>query len=258
MQNVSVLFLVFVLCQPSHLSAQAALPASQTANSGALPKQAVNLPVGTWKYTDVLPGMPQPNANSTSSISIKDDGGTWTVTTAFEFPEGPVTDVSTIEKGTLILLRESFKHFLHRDQPWKPVAISLDFAGNKVTGAMKYVSDPDKPVTMDLGGPIFTYPAGWIGCLPLAEGYSTTFRYFDVERLPIKPQATIKQVQLKVLGMERVTVPAGTFDSYKVELTAADGRSSRETLWVDKDSRMLVKASGVDELYGAFTTERVP
>ena len=256
--NSVVLFLVLVLFQPSRSFTQAALPANQAASNIGLPRQAVNLPVGTWKYKDVIPGSAKPNADSTSSISIKDDGSVWTITTAYEFPEGPVTDVSTLEKGTLILRKESFKHFLHRDQPWKPVAINLNFSGKKLTGAMKYVSGPDKPVAMDLDGPIFIYPGGWVGSLPLADGYSTAFRYFDVDRLPIKPQASIKSVQLKVMGMERVTVPAGTFDCYKVVLTSTDGRSSKETLWVDKDSRMPVKISGVDELYGAFTTERVP
>ena len=228
--NCGVLFLALVLCQPSCVLAQTALPANQTAaNSVGLPKSAVDLPVGTWKYreTDVASAG---TLQGTFSITIKDDSAVWTVTTAYEFPEGPVTDVSTLEKGTLILRKEAFKHFLHPNQTWKPVAINLDFAGNKLTGTMKYVSAQDKPVAMDLGGPIFAYPAGWIGCLPLAVGYSTSFRYFDVDRLPIKPQASIKQVQLKVIGMEHVTVPAGTFDSYKVELTATDGRSSKETL----------------------------
>lgn len=255
--TISVMFLVLVLCQPSRAFAQAVLSANQTSNSVGLPKPAVNMTVGTWKYKekDVASSG---TLEGTFSVSIKDGAGVWTVTTAYEFPEGPVTDISNLEKGSLVLRKEAFKHFLHPDQPWKPVAINLDFTGNKAIGAMKYVSGPDKPVVMDLGGPVFAYPAVWIGCLPLADGYSATFRYFDVDRLPIKPQASIKQVQLKVVGLERVTVSAGTFDSYKVELTSADGRSNKETVWIAKDSRMLVKASGVDELYGAFTTELVP
>jgi len=244
--NSSLIFLIFVLCQPFWIFAQTPLP-----------KPARDLPVGTWKYKEADVASAG-TLQGTFSVAIKDEGGAWTVTTAWEFPEGPVTDVSTLEKGTLILRKEAFKHFLHPDQPWKPVAINLDFTGNKVTGVMKYVRDKDKPVALDLGGPVFTGPAAWIGCLPLADGYSATFHYFDVDRLPIKPQASNKAVQLKVVGTERVTVPAGTFDSYKVELSSADGRSSKETVWIAKDLRILVKSSGVDELYGAFTTELVP
>jgi hypothetical protein len=63
--------------------------------------------------------------------------------------------------------------------------------------------------------------------------------------------------------MERVTVPAGTFDSYKVELTATnDRRTYKGTLWIAKDSRTPVKSSG-SETVGrgpmvTVTTEMVP
>jgi hypothetical protein len=182
---------------------------------------------------------------STYSITIKDDGDAWTVTTASEFPDGPVTDISTLEKGALILRRESFTHFLHANQPWKPIAVSIDFTGNKVTGTMKYVSGQEKPVAVNLAGPAFADANSSdvkIGCLPLAEGYSTSFRYFDIERLALNPQASDKEklLHLKVVGTERVTVSAGTFDSYKVELTSTDG-SYKEIVWIAKDSRMPVK-----------------
>ena len=50
-----------------------------------------------------------------------------------------------------------------------------------------------------------------IAALPLAEGYQTTFRNFNVQ-----PQkVALKQV--KVVGVEDVTVPAGTFKAWKVE-----------------------------------------
>jgi hypothetical protein len=238
-------------------------------NNVGVPKPAVGPTAGTWKYreTDVLPRtVKHHNDHSTFTITIKDDGGVWTITTAMKFPDGPVTDVSTLEKGTLILRKESFKHFLHPDQPWKPVAISLDFTGNKVTGIMKYVSRPDKAIAVELGGPAFADSASsdvTIGCLPLADGYSTTFRYFDIERLALNPQAPDKEklMQLYVVGMERVTVPAGTFDSYKVELTSAEGGSHKHTVWIDKDSRTPVKAYEVEVVRGdtySTTTELVP
>ena len=53
-------------------------------------------------------------------------------------------------------------------------------------------------------------------------------------------------------------MPAGTFDSYKVELTSADGGPNKETVWIAKDSRTPVKASAFDELYGVSNTELVP
>jgi hypothetical protein len=229
-------------------------------SSAALPKPAVGLTSGTWKYKDTDMVRADLTLHSTYSVTVKDDNGTWTITTTFEFPQGPVTDISTLEKGTLFLRKESWTHFLHPDQPWKPVAIDLDFNGNKVAGTMKYVNGPDKTVSVDLGGPLFAGPAGWVGCLPLTNGYSTTFRYFDIDRFALNPQAAnkIKLVELKVVGMERVSVAAGTFDSYKVELTSAEGGLNKETIWIAKDSRAPVKAYIVSNLYGVITTELVP
>ena len=67
-----------------------------------------------------------------------------------------------------------------------------------------------------------------IASLPLADGYSLSFRNFDVEKQ--KPQ--IKQ--LKVVGTESVTVPAGTFDAYKVEIVATGNDADKQTVWIDK------------------------
>jgi len=50
---------------------------------------------------------------------------------------------------------------------------------------------------------------------------------------------------LKVVGAESITVPAGTFAAYKVELTSAEGEPGTTTLWVAKDSRKVVKISAV-------------
>jgi hypothetical protein len=220
---------------------------------------------GTWKYraTDVIPSG---TYHSTFSITIKDDGAAWTVNTAMEFPDGPVTDVSTLEKGTLILRRELFKHFPKPGQPWKPVMMNLDFTDNKVTGISTSANGHDTRVAVDLSGPVFAdVPASeiTIGCLPLADGYSATFRNWDVEKLALNPQAhnPERRVQLKVVGTERVTVPAGTFDSYKVELTPADGGPNKETVWIARDSRMPVKTYDVEVLRGvttSTTTELVP
>jgi len=117
-----------------------------------------------------------------------------------------------------------------------------------------------------MSGPLFADIPGseiTIGCLPLAEGYSTTFRTWDIEKLALNSQARdiARLVQLNVVGSERVTVPAGTFDSYKIELTSATRESNKETVWIAKDSRMPVKTVAVEVLRGvtmSTTSELVP
>lgn len=265
----SVFFLALVLCQPYRSFAQIESPAAQSqrtstvvpdkdaASKLGVPKPAVAPRAGTWNYRSQagIGEKPKLNSAATYSTTVKDEGGAWTVTGAMEFPEGSVTDVRTLDKDTLILRKESFKHFVHPDQRWKPVAITLDFTGNKVTGISRNANGQEKPVAVDLTGPIFADAADAmvaIGCLPLAEGYSTTIRDWDTVGLKERLW------QLKVTGAERVTVPAGTFDSYKVELTANDGTGDKETAWIAKDSRMPVKVDAVDKLYGIIRTEMVP
>jgi hypothetical protein len=261
---ISVLVLSVNNVLASHLGEQyqegskTAVRAQETAsNSVGVPKPVAAPNTGTWNYntTAVTEGRKKLNSDGTYSTTVKDDGGVWTVTIAMQFPEGPVTDVWTLEKGTLILRSESFKHFTHADQPWKPVAISLDFAGNKVTGTSRNANGQTTPVAVNLTGPISADATGslvTIGCLPLADGYSTTVRDWDVEHLKEKLW------HLKVTGMERVTVPAGKFDAYKVELTSTDGSGDQETIWIAKDSRLPVKVSALDKLYGIINTEMVP
>src|SRR5205085_4984447 len=157
--------------------------ALQTQKTGpktvGMPKPALDLTAGTWKYKTTVV-QPDGTYLFSYSVTIQDGGGVWTVTDSWETPDGPVTDVQTLEKGTLILRKELFKHFPKPGRPWA-ITTDLDFTANKVTGATN-MSGQVKPVAIDLGGPLFAGAAGaelTIGCLPLAAGYSTTFRNFD-------------------------------------------------------------------------------
>ncbi|HMC30270.1 MAG TPA: S9 family peptidase, partial [Candidatus Angelobacter sp.] len=215
------------------------------ANAVGLPKTAVDLQPGTYKYKAMIEAGGQ-QIPLTVSTTIAENGGAWIATDVLETPNGPVTSVSTLEKGTLISRKLSVKNAMG--------AIDLDFAGDKAAGNMN-MGGQGKSISVDLGGPLFAESAGAkqsISCLPLAEGYSTTFRNFDVQ------QQKVKLMQLKVTGVEKVTVPAGTFDAYKVEITSADGGNDKETLWVARDSRKPVKESAVlASMGGAVLTQEL-
>jgi len=135
-----------------------------------------------------------------------------------------------------------------------PAVIDLNFTGDKAAGNVN-MNGQDKPVSVDLGGPLFADGAGSkqsIACLPLAEGYSATFRNFDVQK------QKVKLLQLNVSAVEKVTVPAGTFDAYKVDITSADGGDEKETLWVAQDSHKAVKESSVlVSMGGAVLTQEL-
>jgi hypothetical protein len=119
--------------------------------------------------------------------------------------------------------------------------VELEYRDGGVTGKMN-MGGQEQPIAADLGGATFAEGAGALvaaGCLPLAEGYAETFRQFDIEKLKLK------LVRLTVEGSETVTVPAGTFEAFKVEIASAEGGPDRITAWIAKDTRQPVKYSAV-------------
>jgi len=72
--------------------------------------------------------------------------------------------------------------------------------------------------------------------LPLAEGYQASFNQLDIQT------ASAKEMSLKVIGSENVILDAGTFDTYKIEMKSLEGDSGSSTLWVAKDSKVVVKS----------------
>ena len=209
------------------------------------PKPATDLQPGSYKYKAMIEvsGQQVPLSISTT---IAEAGGAWAATDVMTTPNGEVTTTSTLEKGTLINRNLNLKG--------GQASMDLNFADNKAAGNVN-MGGQDKPVSVDLGGPLFASAAGAkqsISCLPLAEGYSTTYRNFDPQK------QTVKLMQLKVTGVEKVTVPAGTFDAYKVEITSADGGPDKETLWVSRDSRKPVKETMVlPAMGGAVLTQEL-
>lgn len=217
------------------------------ASSVGVPKLAMDLQPGTYKYQAKIETGGQ-KISLTISTTIAEDGGAWTATDVMETPNGTITGTSTLEKGSLIERKLSLKQ--------GPVAIDLNFAGDKAVGNMN-MSGKDQPISVDLGGPLFADSAASkqsISCLPLAEGYSTTYRNFDVQK------QKVKLMQLRVSGIDKVTVPAGTFDAYKVEISSADGDDDKETIWIARDSHKAVKESAVLASMGGavLTQELVP
>jgi hypothetical protein len=215
------------------------------AGAVGLPKPAVDLHTGTFKYQAKISAGGQEFAMTTST-TVTEENGKWVATGTMQSPMGEASDVTTLEKGTLVISKRTIKQ--------GPAVIDINFSGNKATGNMN-VNGQDRPISADLGGPIFADAASSdlaIAALPLADGYATTFRNFDVRK------QKEKLMQLKVVGVESVTVPAGTFDAYKVEVTSADGGADKETLWIAKDSRKPVKTTAVlAEMGGAVVTQEM-
>lgn len=223
------------------------LPKKMDTVAGGEPKPAANLTPGISKYNAKLEIQGQ-SIPLTVTTEVKEDGNSWIVTETAVTPQGDIIEVATIEKGTLLLTHRSIKQ--------GGTTIDFDVKDNKATGTM-VSGGQSRPISIDLSGALFADGAGAyevIGALPLAEGYNVGFRNLDVMKQKLKMK------QLKVLGSESVTVPAGTFQAYKVEITSPDDEVDKTIVWIAKDSRKVLKLSAVlPALNGAvLTSELMP
>jgi len=120
------------------------------------------------------------------------------------------------------------------------VVINVDFSGGKATGKMTF-NGQDRVIAADLGGRFRRCRGRRSGDCNTAScrGLRHDFPHFDIQ------SGKVKLMQLTVPAEESVTVAAGTFNTYRVEIASADGSGDKKTLWVAKDSRKVVKASAV-------------
>lgn len=216
------------------------------AASITVPKVSTSLKPMTANYKGTLEVSGQ-TIPFTVTTEVKDENGMWAITDTAQMPMGLIKDSVWLNKTDLTLSKRSVNQ--------GPVVIDLSFKDNKATGSMS-MNGNARDIALDTGGALFADGAGAynvLAALPLTEGYTATFRNLDMQT-----QKT-KAMQLKVVGQEKVTVPAGTFDAYKLEITSPED-GSRSMIWVAKDSRQVLKSTAtLAQLGGAvISTELMP
>ncbi|MEW6126968.1 MAG: hypothetical protein AB1757_08010 [Acidobacteriota bacterium] len=180
------------------------------------------------------------------TAEIKEENGAWVATEIARTPQGEVSDRAILEKGTLILTKRTVKQ--------GPVEINVAFKDKKATGSMT-MNGQTRAIDAETLGAMFADGAGTyfvVAALPLAEGYTTSFYNFDLS----SSKTSLKQ--LKVVGAEKVTVPAGIFDAFKVEITTAGSESGKTTVWIAKDTRKQVKTVAQSSQGATITSELQP
>lgn len=212
------------------------------AASVGAPKPETGLKPGTYRYQAKIQAGPQ-TINIELVTSIQEESGAWVVTDTTKTPMGEVVDVAVLDKQALTLRKRTIKQ--------ATANVLVEIKDNKATGKMS-MGEKERAIDVDLGGPLFADAAGSahaVAALPLREGYSASYRNLDLMR------QKVKLLHLKVSGSESVTVPAGTFEAYKVEISSAEGGLEKTTIWVAKDSRKPVKISSLmPEMGGATLT----
>jgi hypothetical protein len=240
--------------KPPLVSAQtAAGQAASAANQApaiVTPKPAVPLAPGTTTYraTITLGGQAR---EMTVTTEIKEDPGGWLITdtattpASATAPRGTVVDSVVVDKVTLQLKK--------RIVTQEPNRLDYEIKDGKATG-QSLVNGQTRSFSVDLGGELFNDAAGayqTLAMLPFAPGYRIAIRTFDAQL------QRVRVLQLQVLGNEPVTVPAGTFDAFKIELSTSDD-GAKTTVWVVKDSRKVAKIVGVrPQLQGMTLTSEL-
>ncbi|MBP1772897.1 MAG: ptpA 8 [Holophagaceae bacterium] len=175
--------------------------------------------------------------------TVKHEGGAWVIIDAAKLPMGEAVDTTTMAESTLVPLKRQVKQ--------GPVTVEIAYAGTKANGTMAMGGDP-KPFSVELGGGAYADGSGSqdaLACLPLAQGYTVLFRNLDLQ----KQKVQLKQA--KVVALEEVKVPAGSFKAWKVEIASAQGDAGLTLMWVDAASRKVVKTvSTLPQMGGAVVT----
>lgn len=108
--------------------------------------------------------------------------------------------------------------------------LSLIYSADKVMGKMQGMGNP-VDINVKLTGPVLGEGASlelFLTALPLKDNYSLFLKYFEHYSQEVKSaMATVK-------GIEEITVPAGTFSCYKIELKSDIGTT--DYYWISADN----------------------
>ena len=166
-------------------------------------------------------------------------------------------------ESSMVVTTNNMRHHTRVDADAKSFAPLFGRTNNSLMGDFSAAYSPGKaeramggrpqpPVTVD--EPVFDNEQVLflIRRLPLATGYRASIPIF-----PVLTGATGVVVPIEVTGTEKVTVPAGTFDCYKLSLSlyAGPAKTVEHTLWISADAkRYLVK---YDARSGLMLLEKV-
>ncbi|MCB0662130.1 MAG: S9 family peptidase [Saprospiraceae bacterium] len=168
------------------------------------------------------------------TTTIEDGGDTWIIKDHVKSMMGIVEDQSVVKKGTLIPVSRSVKQ--------NQVTMLFDYSDTLAN--ITVVAGPDQQkLQKDLQGSLFADGAGAkniLTSLPIKEGYKATYRNLDVQT------QTVKVFEMEVVGTDKVTVPAGEFEAYKIVMKPANGEPGEQNIWVTKDEeRKVIKTRAV-------------
>lgn len=164
------------------------------------------------------------------SKAMRGDKSVWRIISEQSGAMGAATDTFDVDLKTLLPV--------YRGAKQAGATVSVNFSKTAINGAIN-AQGRDMPLSSDLAAPVFGDGSALdvvLASLPLAAGYKTTLRTFDIL------SQSIKIMSLEVIGVEEVTVPAGTFEAFKVELKNMDAEPGGGTIFISTEGGHKVRS----------------
>jgi len=146
----------------------------------------------------------------------------WRIISEQSSPMGAAADTFDVDIKTLIPVYRGVKQ--------GGTTVRVNYSETAINGAIS-MPGREMPLESKLDAPVYGTDNALdvvLASLPLAPGYKTTLRTFDIL------SQSVKVMTVEVAGIEKVTVPAGTFDAFKVELKNMDGEAGGGTVYINK------------------------
>lgn len=184
--------------------------------------------------------MVQGNPVGSSVVSLESANNGWVLKENTSIMGGMVSQQTTLQTDSALVPVSLEQGMSMQGQPLKT---QVAFANGKATGSAQTMSQQG-PQTITVNTAL---PAGTIASDALTAALPS-FRWSDgatyTVNVFVASKGTVMPVTLKVVGSESVAVPAGTFDSWKIEQT---GGEAAAIFYLAKASRRVVKVAPVGQ-----------
>jgi hypothetical protein len=216
---------------------------------------------GTWTYegrttTDGILTGTTDQLSITASATRFDGTVVWLITTE-RSPVRDAADSLFVSQATLRPLRSAVNgrnSRTHIVQQYSADSVyeTIDVTGRGERHLRTAVALPGAPESPGLVLSQFGTDLNLLSqALPLRRGWRGSAYTFGLAS-PAGPIPPFVPIDFRVIGRDLVTVPAGTFDCWKLEVI--QGGSARSELWVSRDRQWVVKT---EYRGGDFVTEQV-
>lgn len=161
--------------------------------------------------------------SSTQTFAKTTTGGTdtWTLVNKIKTPRGVRTDSLIVGRSSLLPISRHLRGGREMDLTYDgPSTPDEPIGGMEVSGTIKRRGQ-STPINTSLNGPTLAggvHDVIALGAMPLRPGFQTTLRVFSPQ------DQSVKRAEFEVTGRETVETPAGSFETYVVDLNVGNGQ----------------------------------